>query len=130
MATSFERKWRKWLGELKERVPLNKPVTVRRIKRPILAKCASAKTPDKLEPQLGTTDLVNGKFLIQISAVESKATQIDTLVHEWAHCVAYEAQRKSKTVWTHDALFGLAYAQVYRAFYEEPNPYLGESDRV
>ena len=72
---------------------------------------------------MGCAHLVKNKFIITVSALEPRASQIDTLVHEWAHCLAYPAQRRANKVWMHDDRhFGAAYAKVYRAFYNEPKP--------
>ena len=122
MATSFERKWKKWIVELKERCPLTKPVVVYRVNRAIHGLSASMPDEAKPEPHLGETTLVNGKFIIRISAIEPRQVQLDTLVHEWAHCVAYPDQLATRRTWTHDIHYGIAYAEVYRRFYNEPEP--------
>lgn len=120
--TKFDRNWKLWIGVLKERAELSKPVLIRRLNRPIMEISASADKNAGVEPQMGYVHLKGNKFIISISAIESKTSQLDTLLHEWAHCVAYPAQREAKTVWTHDELFGVAFAYVYRQFYQEPLP--------
>lgn len=118
----FQTQWKKWIEELKERVPLDRPVVVKRTKRKLVVISVSGGT-GRAERQMGCAELVNGKFIIEVSALEPRASQLDTLLHEWAHCLAYPAQQRAKKAWTHDDKhFGAAFATTYRAFYNEPTP--------
>ena len=88
----------------------------------MIEKSASMWADEEPERHMGSASLLGGRFVIYISALEAHNTQLDTLLHEWAHCLAYPAQRRVKTTWTHDDIFGVAYAHVYRLFYQEPTP--------
>lgn len=124
MATKFERNWRLWIEELKQRVPLSKPVSITRPKRQIIAVSASMTKLQKPDRHMGFAKLKDGRFVIGISTLESQQSQIETLLHEWAHCLAYPAQQANRTTWTHDDIFGLAFAFTYRQFFNEEDPNL------
>jgi len=41
----------------------------------------------------------------------------DALIHEWAHCLAWNANHQ--TLEFHDAMWGVAYANAYNAIYAD-----------
>jgi len=96
--------YRKILGILKAKFPEYK-VSVRRVK-----------LPDTL---CGDCRLVNGKrkikeFHIRINNHLNEELAIDTLVHEWAHILAWDAPGDE-----HGAAWGRAYSRVYRIYLKE-----------
>lgn len=57
----------------------------------------------------GTTTWSGRSYRICINSGLSGQSQVDTLVHEWAHVLAIEA------AYGHGTAFGVAYAQAYCA---------------
>ena len=96
--------YRKIVSILKAKFPEYK-VSVRRLR-----------LPDGL---CGDCALINGKrkrkeFRIRISNRMSEEMAIDTLVHEWAHILAWDAPGDE-----HGPAWGRAYSKVYRIYLTE-----------
>lgn len=96
--------YRKILNILKSRFP-EYHVNVRRVKLP--------------ETLCGDCCLINGKkkrkeFLIRINNELSEELAIDTLVHEWAHILSWDAPGDE-----HGGAWGFAYSKVYRIYLKE-----------
>lgn len=92
---------------LKKKCPPAYPITVRR-----------AKITEKLD---GDCSLHKKRFYIRINKDLREALAIETLLHEWAHAIAWNHLHDSMD-WTefeekvHDASWGVAYSQVYRVY--------------
>lgn len=54
-------------------------------------------------------------FRIKIHRKQSFELRIDTLIHEWAHCLTWFGAEETTE---HSAEWGLAYARIYRTFEE------------
>lgn len=94
----------KIIAVLSEKVPLNAPVEV--VIGPIEG------------PFLGLTTWEGDHYLIRIEVRQAPNALLDTLDHEWAHAMVWMACRED----THDAMWGIAYARVYRAILEARFP--------
>lgn len=57
--------------------------------------------------------LDDGSFLIQLEKTADRHTQIDTLIHEWAHVLSWEVDNHPSD---HGKAFGIAYAKVYQSY--------------
>lgn len=55
------------------------------------------------------------RWIITIHPKQSIDSAVDTLLHEWAHCLQDEREPKSKI--HHTDLWGELYAQLYRGFH-------------
>jgi hypothetical protein len=55
----------------------------------------------------------HGRWMIQICSRHEATTVRDTLVHEWAHVLRNYGGSQTQT--SHDAYWGVAYAEAYRA---------------
>lgn len=58
-------------------------------------------------------------FYIKVNKALSESQMIDTLLHEWAHALAWNhlhdvTDHKSFQLKVHDAAWGVAYSEVYR----------------
>jgi Zn-dependent peptidase ImmA (M78 family) len=62
----------------------------------------------------GYCQLKNKKFLIRINRDLDVATAIDTLIHELAHAIAWDAKGD-----IHGTEWGKAYSKVYRLYLKE-----------
>lgn len=113
-----ERGFRRLLGALREECPtsMGYPVSVRRIPR-----------ASKWFGQSNFDDR-NGCFTIRLylsfhDPVIRKTRPVthqelaDTLMHEWAHVMAWTPEHHSLT--DHDASWGVAYSKVYQAIVED-----------
>lgn len=54
-----------------------------------------------------------GKYHIQIVPSQSVRGQQDSLIHEWAHAMVWDASQRSEDQ-GHGALWGVSYARCYR----------------
>lgn len=54
------------------------------------------------------------EFRIRIRSDVEYQFQVQLLIHEWAHAIAWTPQNGPGTLDDHDELWGLAYARVYR----------------
>lgn len=73
----------------------------------------------KLPEDCGSCHLKNNRLYVLVNKRLSEEAQIFSLIHEFAHAVAWrcseqECERES----SHDAEFGIAYAQIWRAVFE------------
>lgn len=99
--------YRKLVSILKKKCPPAYPVTVRR-----------TKITSKLD---GDCSLHKKQFYIRISRDLNESSAIDTLLHEWAHAIAWNHLHDSMD-WSqfeervHDASWGVAYSEVYRVY--------------
>lgn len=55
------------------------------------------------------------RFYVKINRKQSYKLRIDTLIHEWAHCLTWFG---AETDEDHSSEWGLAYARIYRTFIE------------
>src|SRR4051812_28886003 len=60
----------------------------------------------------GDADLQAGRFEIRIHPSHTLSSQLETLVHEWAHCRTWLVVEEE-----HGPFWGLAYAEGYRAVF-------------
>lgn len=99
--------YRQLVSILKKKCPPAYPVKVRRT---------------KITSQLdGDCALHKKQFTIRISNELSESSAIDTLLHEWAHAIAWNHLHDSMDWGTfeeriHDASWGVAYSEVYRVY--------------
>lgn len=99
--------YRQLVSILKKKCPPAYPITVRRT---------------KITSQLdGDCSLDKKQFKIRISNALSESSAIDTLLHEWAHAIAWNHLHDSMDWGTfeeriHDASWGVAYSEVYRVY--------------
>lgn len=102
-------RFRRHVAKLNEHCPVAVPVKVHRVKSNRLPKGS-----------LGDCWAVHSEqghlthFSIRIPSDVDYQLQIQLLIHEWAHAVAWTPQNGPGTVDDHDALWGVAYARVYR----------------
>ena len=62
---------------------------------------------------LGDCLRMDGYFRIRIDRSRPEQVQVDTLVHEFAHAIAY---LEWENTWDHGPEFGVAYADCYRIY--------------
>lgn len=93
--------YRKVISFLKRSCPLAYPVNVRRLK-----------LSEHLDGDCGFS---NDKFLIRINKNLPDHEAIETLLHEWAHAVAWDRCPVDE----HCDEWGKAYSRVYRAFLKQ-----------
>ncbi len=55
------------------------------------------------------------KFLIRINRKKSLEVRVDTLLHEWAHCLTWFGAERNED---HGGEWGIAYAKIYSKFLE------------
>lgn len=91
------------LAALMARAPLDAPVDV--VFGPIDAEVYGRSSWSFMEQS----------YRIEIQGDLTHEVAMDTLVHEWAHCLVHGACHESP----HDALWGVAYARAYRAIIGE-----------
>lgn len=100
------RAYKKLVSVLKQKCPAAFPVSVRRVKMIGLD---------------GDCGLGKKQFFIRINRNISESSAIDTLLHEWAHAIAWNHLHDSLD-WPefekrcHDASWGVAYSEVYRVY--------------
>lgn len=94
---------------LAERCPLNAPAAVQvyAIEESLWGRTSWAQP-------LG---LPFGYYLVEIEARQSMPGIIDTLIHEWAHAMVWDASA-DPSYGAHGPLWGVAYADAYRAVLE------------
>lgn len=104
--------WRKWVRELRERVPLDRPVKV--VRRPLPEEPGGEGRPVYLCGYMTESPL---GYRIVINSRHNRLVQQDALVHEWAHCKANKDQILAGETDHHGPLYWLAHGFVYRAFH-------------
>ena len=77
------------------------------------------KIPYEEGPCFGHVMLHRRRFIIRIDPLLPWEIAVDYLLHEWAHCHAWAHQKIDKERPDHSDEWGLAYARIYRRFYEE-----------
>ncbi len=92
------------LRDLRKKVPTAFPVQVRRKDIPASECC------------FGTCTFDGNIFKITIDKSISNDMAVETLIHEWAHVIAWTHEHD--TVDDHGPEWGLAYSRVFRAFFE------------
>jgi hypothetical protein len=100
--SSVEEKFRRMVRELREHFPTLLPVRV--VRR-------------ALEGRLGETELRYeggrpARFVVRVHVPQSWPTMRDTLIHEWAHVIAWRDGHE--TVCDHDPEWALALGRIYQ----------------
>jgi Zn-dependent peptidase ImmA (M78 family) len=93
-----------FVNELKREFPAKKPIYVRRVITPF----DKDFTPKKR--LYGYCVDKDDCFVVKINKNMSLSEQKDTLIHEWAHCLAGWENNKDP----HSKEWGIAYAKIYR----------------
>ena len=96
------KKFRALVKQLRVSFPVSVPVRVRR---------------SQAKKNCGNTTFDGGCYRIRIQSNQSTVSQIDTLLHEWAHVCAMEA------AYRHEASWALLFGQIYNAWtkdFKEP----------
>ncbi|KKL56725.1 hypothetical protein LCGC14_2242530 [marine sediment metagenome] len=104
MKLTTTQKWRRTLAWLRRNFPPSSKVSVR-----------SLEIKEHGCTTFGYAPMV-GSFEIQINRKKSFSLRIDTLLHEWAHCVTWLGAETD--IEDHSAEWGVAYAKIYRTFLE------------
>ena len=68
-----------------------------------------------LKKDQGETEFPGVLFYIKINRKQSFLARIDTLIHEWAHCLTWFG---AETDEDHSSEWGITYAKIYRTFVE------------
>ena len=100
------KKYHQLVKILREHLPLAYPVTVKRV---------------KMKKNDGTCSKSGKKFFIDIDRSLTQQMAIETLLHEYAHALAWSHRHdkmndEELTRKQHDATWGVAYSEVYRVF--------------
>lgn len=90
--------YREVVSFLKKAFPSKYPISVRR-----------KKISNRFD---GDCSFLNNKFIIRINKNMSESEAIETLLHEWAHTIAWDRCHLDE----HCDEWGKAYSRVYRAF--------------
>lgn len=85
------------------------------LRRNFPAQCPVYVKSKFLKKEHGYTECIGGWFRIKINRKESYELRIDTLIHEWAHCLTWYGAEETAE---HGAEWGIAYARIYRTFEE------------
>lgn len=102
--------WRRTLRALREECPPLLPVRVR-----LVHEATDYFALTDLSRDLGHFNLTVHARIVDKETGERRCTRaevFDSLVHEWAHCLAWGP---SHSLEDHDALWGVAYAKCYNA---------------
>jgi Zn-dependent peptidase ImmA (M78 family) len=94
---------RQFANKLREEFPAEKPIKLRVTKVPLTIKEYNIR-------MYGDTKDNGDHYLIRINKDSDLSTQKDTLIHEWAHCLAGWDDDHS----SHSKEWGIAYAKIYR----------------
>ena len=100
-------KLRAILRVLRDKAPTDHPVRVRR--RPLPKSTSNGKKVI----ECGYATFCDDHYNIVVNSNLTAAEQEETLIHEYAHAVAFPKQRGSGE---HDRTWGIAYAAVWRAY--------------
>lgn len=95
--------FRQFTNDLKRKFPAEKPIKVRVTTLPLVSKDSDMRL-------YGDTQDNEDHYLIRINKDSDLTTQKDTLIHEWAHCLAGWDDDHS----AHSKEWGIAYAKIYR----------------
>lgn len=76
-----------------------------------------------IDGYLGLTwwDEERGKYRIQIEGAQSMDPILESLIHEWAHAMVWDASKRPEDQ-GHGAMWGVAYSRCYRVLMELINP--------
>ena len=94
-------RFREALETLKYECPLPVPVTVQRVKIRDFGDC-----------DLRTRKDGSKAFVVRVNTRMSKVQQVDVLIHEWSHALAWS---EDPAVDAHGPDWGVAYARCYQA---------------
>ena len=98
--------WPRAISWLRKEFPTIHPVSVRSIELKDFCGDAILTYSDEDRPI---------RFFIRINKHKNFETRIDTLLHEWAHCLSWLGAGHNKD---HGSEWGIAYARIYRKFLE------------
>ena len=106
----------RWLAE---KFPTPYPVEIR-----VCSKVAAARNASPAEKKVGDdgeTYRVDRRIIVRVSSGARRygSTMTGTLLHEWAHARTWRHEILEHKRAPHDDEWGLAYVQIYRAFYDE-----------
>lgn len=93
-------KWLRTIAWLRRNFPAQKPVLVRSV---------------ILKRDNGDTDYIKRKFVIRIHPKQSINLRLDSLLHEWAHCLTWFG---AETDEDHSSEWGITYAKILRTWLE------------
>lgn len=102
MAVTTAQQWRMLLAWLHRNFPAEQPITVR----------SKSLKKRKL---CGETVYHKRWFTIYIHRNQCLNLRIDTLIHEWSHCLVWHGAEASED---HSSEWGIQYAKIYRTFLE------------
>lgn len=100
MKLSVVTKRRMLMRFLRQKFPVRKPITVRRV-----AKLGHPRDQADCE-------FTGKNFVIRLRKNQSHVLLVDSLIHEWAHALTWFGADED----FHGPEWGLAYARIYRAF--------------
>jgi len=100
------KKLRKTLSVLRVSCPPALPVKVRR-----------GKISSEIYGDSSIGEKPTAHFLIRIATGMDENTTLETLLHEWAHCLSWTASHQR--IKEHGPEWGIAYARVYRCIVDE-----------
>lgn len=90
---------RRAMAKLKRDFPLSRQVRVQTVERLVC---------EKGHRLFGTANLIGERFVITLQRHIDISVQIDTLWHEWTHCLVWP-----RCKYRHSARFWMAYGQIY-----------------
>lgn len=95
-------KWQRTIAWLRREFPTTHPVMVRSIRH-------------GMNDLFGLTGLWDKQFYIKINRRKAFDARVETLLHEWAHARTWFGAEANED---HSAEWGMAYANIYRKFFE------------
>ena len=101
------KKLREVLRRLRRDVPTDAPLKVVR-----------RESPYEIGDEMGYCIKVPSGYRIVINSTLCEGLQIEMLLHEYAHALAWTAQEEVGRREQHDSIWGSAYARTFRAFYK------------
>ena len=107
MPSYFGKKFDRALRRLREEIPLGAEMIVRTVK------------PEKVVGLCGLCWIHEDptSFIIEVSRELSEVAAIDTLIHEYAHCLDHQENGDSRK--EHRNSWGVCYARCYRVVHKE-----------
>lgn len=100
---------RQFGNELRRKFPSDRPIKVRTTKMPY------SNRTEKILRDYGDTQDKNAHYLIRINKDSDLSIQKDTLMHEWAHCLAgWDNEHNA-----HSREWGIWYSKIYRAMIDD-----------
>ena len=101
--------FRKFANVLRRNFPCSMPVKVRRCKMPLIGDGSDAR-------EFGDAQVKDNYYQIRINQDHDIYVQLDTLMHEWAHCLVNWTDDEDKS--DHTDEWGETYATIYRTMVE------------